>query len=87
MPGGETIFGAPPQPERPSPHRAVGKLWIRYRAPFPLNSRIQALVAHPTQAPTVLAGGDTGLFDRAEALLDALDHHVADLLAGDAGGR
>ena len=21
MPGGETIFGAPPQPERPSPHR------------------------------------------------------------------
>jgi hypothetical protein len=23
MPGGETIFGAPRQPERPSPHRAV----------------------------------------------------------------
>jgi hypothetical protein len=22
MPGGETIFGAPRQPERPSPHRA-----------------------------------------------------------------
>jgi hypothetical protein len=21
MPGGETIFGAPPQPDRPSPHR------------------------------------------------------------------
>ena len=30
--------------------------------PFPLNSRIQALVAHPTEAHTVLAGGDTGLF-------------------------
>jgi len=23
MPGGETIFGAPRQPERPSPHRRV----------------------------------------------------------------
>jgi hypothetical protein len=23
MPGGETIFGAPRQPERPSPHRSV----------------------------------------------------------------
>src|SRR5438445_9590643 len=40
----------------------AGKSWIRHRAPFPLNSRIQALVAHPTQAHTVLAGGDTGLF-------------------------
>ena len=30
--------------------------------PFPLNSRIQALAAHPTQAQTVFAGGDTGLF-------------------------
>src|SRR3977135_994801 len=38
------------------------KRWMRHRAPFPLNSRIQALVAHPTQAHTVLAGGDTGLF-------------------------
>jgi hypothetical protein len=38
------------------------KSWIRHRAPFPLNSRIQTLVAHPTQAHTVLAGGDTGLF-------------------------
>ena len=35
--------------------------WTRHRAPFPLNSRIQALVAHPTQAHIVLAGGDTGL--------------------------
>ncbi len=40
----------------------AGKSWIRHRAPFPLNSRIQALVAHPTRAHTVLAGGDTGLF-------------------------
>ena len=40
----------------------AGKSWTRHRAPFPLNSRIQALVAHPTQARTVLAGGDTGLF-------------------------
>ena len=40
----------------------AGISWTRHRAPFPLNSRIQALVAHPTQAHTVLAGGDTGLF-------------------------
>jgi len=40
----------------------AGTSWIRHRAPFPLNSRIQALVAHPTQAHTVLAGGDKGLF-------------------------
>ena len=40
----------------------AGKSWIRHRAPFPLNSRIQALVAHPAEAHTVLAGGDTGLF-------------------------
>src|SRR6202040_3830276 len=40
----------------------AGKSWIRHRAPFPLNSRIQALVAHPKEAHTVLAGGDTGLF-------------------------
>jgi photosystem II stability/assembly factor-like uncharacterized protein len=33
-----------------------------HRAPFPPNSRIQALVAHPKEAHTVLAGGDTGLF-------------------------
>ena len=39
-----------------------GESWTRHRAPFPLNSRIQALVAHPTQAHTVFAGGDTGLF-------------------------
>ena len=40
----------------------AGKSWVRHRAPFPLNSRIQALTAHPTQAHTVFAGGDTGLF-------------------------
>src|SRR5215472_11125805 len=40
----------------------AGKSWIRHRAPFPLNSRIQALVAHPTEAHTILTGGDTGLF-------------------------
>jgi photosystem II stability/assembly factor-like uncharacterized protein len=40
----------------------AGRSWIRHRAPFPLNSRMQALVAHPTQAQTVFAGGDTGLF-------------------------
>src|SRR5258707_146011 len=40
----------------------AGKSWMRHRAPFPLNSRIQALVAHPKEAHTVFAGGDTGLF-------------------------
>jgi photosystem II stability/assembly factor-like uncharacterized protein len=40
----------------------AGTSWTRHRAPFPLNSRIQALVAHPREARTVLAGGDTGLF-------------------------
>src|SRR5215472_17000581 len=40
----------------------AGKSWTRHRAPFPLNSRIQALVAHPKEAHTVFAAGDTGLF-------------------------
>jgi photosystem II stability/assembly factor-like uncharacterized protein len=40
----------------------AGKSWLRHRAPFPLNSRIQALVAHPTEAHTIFAGGDAGLF-------------------------
>ena len=39
-----------------------GKSWTRHRTPFPFNSRIQALVAHPTQVHTIFAGGDTGLF-------------------------
>jgi len=39
-----------------------GQSWTRHRAPFPLNSRIQAVVAHPTRAHTVFAGGDTGFF-------------------------
>ena len=40
----------------------AGSTWTRHRAPFPLNSRIQALVAHPTEPQTVFAGGDTGMF-------------------------
>src|SRR5437870_513842 len=40
----------------------AGGSWLRHRAPFPLNSRIQALVAHPSEPHTVFAGGDTGLF-------------------------
>ena len=40
----------------------AGKSWTRHRRPFPLNTRIQALVAHPTEAQTVLAAGDTGVF-------------------------
>lgn len=39
-----------------------GGSWTRHRTPFPLNSRIQVLATHPTQARTVFAGGDTGLF-------------------------
>ena len=40
----------------------AGQSWVRHRAPFPLNSRIQAMAVHPTEAHTVFAGGDTGLF-------------------------
>jgi photosystem II stability/assembly factor-like uncharacterized protein len=40
----------------------AGNTWTRHRAPFPLNSRIQALAPHPSEAQTVFAGGDTGLF-------------------------
>src|SRR4051794_5372665 len=40
----------------------AGNTWTRHRAPFPLNSRIQALAAHPKEAQTVFAGGDTGFF-------------------------
>lgn len=40
----------------------AGTSWTRHRAPFPLNSRIQALAAHPQEPRTVFAGGDTGLF-------------------------
>ena len=39
-----------------------GGSWTRHRAPFPLNSRIQALIAHPREPHTVFAAGDTGLF-------------------------
>jgi photosystem II stability/assembly factor-like uncharacterized protein len=40
----------------------AGESWTRHRAPFPLNSRIQALIAHPADPHTIFAGGDTGLF-------------------------
>ena len=40
----------------------AGKSWVRHRAPFPLNSRIQALVVHPSEPHSIFAGGDTGLF-------------------------
>ena len=40
----------------------AGESWTRHRTPFPLNSRVQALVAHPTLPQTLFAGGDTGLF-------------------------
>lgn len=40
----------------------AGASWLRHRAPFPLNSRIQALAVHPTESRTLFAGGDTGLF-------------------------
>lgn len=40
----------------------AGTSWVRHRQPFPLNSRIQALVVHPSESHTILAGGDTGLF-------------------------
>lgn len=40
----------------------AGQSWVRHRAPFPLNSRIQALAVHPTEAHTIFAAGDTGLF-------------------------
>jgi photosystem II stability/assembly factor-like uncharacterized protein len=32
------------------------------RRPFPLNTRIQALVPHPTEPHTIVAAGDTGVF-------------------------
>ncbi|MEE8290992.1 MAG: hypothetical protein V3R80_05890 [Candidatus Tectomicrobia bacterium] len=40
----------------------AGASWTRHRAPFPLNSRMQAFAVHPTQPHTLYAGGDTGLF-------------------------
>ena len=40
----------------------AGHSWVRHRAPFPLNSRIQALVPHPSEPGTVFAAGDTGVF-------------------------
>jgi photosystem II stability/assembly factor-like uncharacterized protein len=40
----------------------AGASWTRHRKPFPLNTRIQALVAHPRRPRTIFAAGDTGLF-------------------------
>ena len=40
----------------------AGKSWVRHRAPFPLNSRIQALAVVPGEPRGLLAAGDTGLF-------------------------
>src|SRR5437867_9326729 len=40
----------------------AGKSWVRHRAPFPLNSRIQALVPLPGESRGLLAAGDTGRF-------------------------
>ncbi len=40
----------------------AGESWTRHRAPFPLNSRVQALAVHPTAPRTIFAGGDTGLY-------------------------
>jgi photosystem II stability/assembly factor-like uncharacterized protein len=40
----------------------AGKAWVRHRKPFPLNSRIQALVVLPGEPHGLLAAGDTGLF-------------------------
>jgi photosystem II stability/assembly factor-like uncharacterized protein len=39
-----------------------GRSWTRHRAPFPLNSRVQALVVHPEAPRTLYAGSDTGVF-------------------------
>jgi photosystem II stability/assembly factor-like uncharacterized protein len=44
-----------------------GTSWTRHRRPFPLNTRVQALVAHPTDARTVYAAGDTGVFRSRDA--------------------
>jgi photosystem II stability/assembly factor-like uncharacterized protein len=40
----------------------AGKSWVRHRAPFPLNSRVQALAVVPGTPGGLLAAGDTGLF-------------------------
>jgi photosystem II stability/assembly factor-like uncharacterized protein len=40
----------------------AGKSWTRHRRPFPLNSRIQALVVLPGEPRGVVAAGDTGVF-------------------------
>jgi photosystem II stability/assembly factor-like uncharacterized protein len=40
----------------------AGTSWTRHRKPFPLNTRIQALVPHPKNPRTIYAAGDKGVF-------------------------
>jgi len=40
----------------------AGKAWVRHRKPFPLNSRIQALIIVPSEPHKLLTTGDTNLF-------------------------
>ena len=39
-----------------------GETWLRMRQPFPLESRVRALALHPTEAHTIFAGADSGLY-------------------------
>lgn len=39
-----------------------GESWLRMRQPFPLESRVRALALHPTEARTIFAGADSGLY-------------------------
>src|SRR6266542_3024510 len=39
-----------------------GETWLRMRRPFPLESRVRALALHPTEAHTLFAGADSGLY-------------------------
>ena len=39
-----------------------GETWLRMRQPFPLESRVRALALHPTEAHTLFAGADSGLY-------------------------
>ena len=39
-----------------------GETWQRMRQPFPLESRVRALALHPTEAHTLFAGADSGVY-------------------------
>src|SRR4030095_9891306 len=41
-----------------------GEIWQRMRQPFPLESRVRALALHPTEAHTLFAGADSGVYRR-----------------------